>query len=79
MGPGALLAGAEWVTVGALPPSTAALWSLITAESTCQCGKMDCWRIETMLKAISPLMSCSCTNYQRIGTGLPLIGHSCVQ
>lgn len=44
-----------------------------------ECGRTGCKRIETVLEAISPLMNCSCTNYQRLGTALPLIGHSCVQ
>lgn len=44
-----------------------------------ECGRAGCKRIEMALKAISPLMNCSCTNYQRVGTALPLTGHSCVQ
>lgn len=32
-----------------------------------------------VLEAISALMSCSCTNYPRVGAALPLIGRSCVR
>lgn len=38
------------------------------------CGKMDCRRMDIVLKAISHLRSCSCTNFQRVGTALPLTG-----
>lgn len=43
------------------------------------CGRIDCKRIELVLQAILPLMGCSCTNYQRVETAFPLIGHSYVQ
>lgn len=43
------------------------------------CGRTDCKRIEIALKTISSLRSCSCYNYQRVDTALPLIGCSYVQ
>lgn len=38
------------------------------------CGRIDCKRLEMVLWATSPLMGCSCTNYQRVEAALPLIG-----
>lgn len=43
------------------------------------CGSMDCRRIRDSAKGSLTPEEFSCTNYQGLGTGLPLIGPRYIQ
>lgn len=43
------------------------------------CGGIKCKKIKIVQEVVSHPRRRSCTNHQRPGTGLPPIGHSCVQ
>lgn len=42
----------------------ASAWPVVGTPVALLCGRMHCKRTEIVLKATSPLMNCSCANYQ---------------